>query len=96
MAQLVHLDRTVAQGLEVYSALTQIRNGLGKLEELDGLRAEAIGQSATIFAAVFGTNDATEAQALSDRWATLLSAYGDSGNTEFEKLRIILNTFLSA
>lgn len=96
MAELVHINRSVAAGLEVYSALTQIRNGIGKLEELEGLKNEAIGVSQGTMQSVFGTNTTTEAQILSDRWGAFLAAWNDGNNAEFAKLRDLVNAFVSA
>ncbi len=97
MAQLVHINRSVPAGSELYSALIQIRNGFAKLEELNGLKNEAIGQgdNAVTMQSVFGTNTTAEAQALSDRWGALLAAFQDSGNAEYAKLRDIINTLVS-
>lgn len=97
MAQLVHINRSVPAGAEIYNALLQIRNGLGKLEEMEGLKNEAIGQgdNAVTMQAVFGTNTTAEAQALSDRWGALLAAWNDGGNAEFAKLRDMVNTLVS-
>lgn len=96
MADLVHINRSVPAGLEVYSALTQIRAGFGKLEELEGLKNESIGKDAATMQSVFGINTTAEAQALADRWGALLAAFGDSGNAEYAKLRDMINTLVSA
>lgn len=96
MAQLVHINRSVPAGLELYSALIQIRNGIGKLEEIDGLRREAIGAGAATMQSIFGTNTEIEAQAMSDRLGAFLAAWNDAGNAEYAKLRDILNTLVSA
>ena len=60
---------------------------MGILEELDGVRAQAIGDSQATMASTFGTATNDQAQALSDRWSAFLAAYGDSGNAEMGKLR---------
>jgi hypothetical protein len=89
MALIVHINRQVPAGAEIHAGLQQIRAGIGKLEELDGLRAQAIGASAAEMQAVFGTNDTAEAQALNDRWAAFLDAYSNSGNPAFDEYAIL-------
>lgn len=96
MAELVHINRSVPAGMELYSALQQIRTGIGKLEELNGLKNEAIGAGQGTMQSVFGTNTTTEAQILSDRWGAFLAAWNDLGNAEYAKLRDLVNTFVSS
>lgn len=91
MAQIVYLNSTNANGGRVLSALSQINDGLGKLREMDGLRAESIGAGAATMASNFGAFDSAQAQALSDRWGALLAAFEDTGNAEYAKLRDLLN-----
>jgi hypothetical protein len=95
MALIVHINRSVQAGAEVYNALHQIRAGIGKLEELDGLRAEAVAVNQDTMAAVFGIPSNAEAQALSDRWVALLAAHNDSGNAEFAKLRDLIDALVA-
>ena len=90
MATIVRITRTVPSGLEMFSALMQIRNGIGKLKELDELRANAIGMSAAEMVSVFGLASEVDAQTINDRWDAFLSAYEDSGNAEYAKLRDLL------
>lgn len=91
MAQIVYLNSTNQNGGRVLQALAQIRDGLGTLAELDGLRAESIGAGQATMAANFGAADNSQGQALSDRWGALLAAYENSGNAEYAKLRDMIN-----
>lgn len=94
MASLVYLSTGNQRAIELVKALEQINEGIAKLHELNGLRAECIGVGASTVATVFGVADNTQAQAMSDRWAAFLSAYADSGNTEYAKLRDLLNAVI--
>lgn len=96
MASIVYINTGVPAGNQAYSALQRIRNGIGTLEELDGLRAEAIGAGAGTMASVFGTGDSTQGQALSDRWVAFLAAYNDNGNTEMQKLRDLIDALTAS
>lgn len=91
MASLVYLSTANERAIKVIDALEKINEGLADLQELNGLRAEAIAAGASVMASVFGAADDTQAQALNDRWAAVLSAFADSGNTEYGKLRDLLN-----
>lgn len=91
MAEIVYVNSTNQNGGRVLGALAQIRDGLGTLQELDGLRAESIGAGQETMGANFGVADDGQAQALSDRWGALLAAFESSGNAEFAKLRDMLN-----
>ena len=71
MALLVHVKDTNVRGNQLNFAINQLRDGLAFFEKYDGLRAQSIGVSATKFGSVFGIDDATEAQALNDRWASI-------------------------
>jgi hypothetical protein len=96
MADIVHINRSVPAGQTIYNALANnIRHGIGTLEELDGLRAQAIGASAGEMQSVFGTNTTNEAQALNDRWTAFLAAYNDSGNDEYAKLRDLIDALVA-
>jgi hypothetical protein len=70
--------------------------GIGLLEELDGLRAQAIGESAGTMQSVFGCGTSGEAQALNDRWVDFLAAYNDTGNTEYSKLRDLIDALVAS
>ena len=74
MASFVHINTNKVDGTQVISALQQISNGLGTLQELEGRRAEAIATSQAEMQSIFGTSTPEEAQVLSDRWAALLLA----------------------
>lgn len=91
MATIGYINQNNANGQRVLNALNQIRTGLGTLQELDGLRAESIGAGQSTMAANFGVDSDANAQGLSDRWSALLSAYEDSGNSEYAKLRDLIN-----
>ena len=71
MALLVHVKDTNILGNQLNLAINQLRDGLAYFEKYDGLRAHSIGVSAVKFGSVFGIDDATEAQALNDRWASI-------------------------
>jgi hypothetical protein len=71
MALLVHVKDTNILGNQLNLAINQIRDGIAFFEKYDGLRAQTIGVSAAKLGSVFGVEDATEAQALSDRWAKI-------------------------
>jgi hypothetical protein len=71
MATLVNVQGDSLLGSEVLEAIEQIRQGLAVLKKYDGMRAELLAVSATKFGEHFGITDATEAQAMSDRWSAL-------------------------
>ena len=96
MASIVYINRSVPAGSEIWHGLDKIRKGIGVLEELDGLRAQAIGESQGTMQSVFGCGTTTEAQALNDRWAAFLAAYNDSGNTEYAKLRDLIDALVAS
>jgi len=91
MALIVKISANNARGQEIMNALEQIRVGLSTLQKHDGLRKESIAVSSTEMANNFGVSTDAQAQALSDRWDGLLLAYADSGNTEYSKLRDLVN-----
>lgn len=95
MATIININSSnrTANARDVVQAVNNLRNALGILEKLDGLRAEAIGASQATMASVFSVATNAEAQALSDRWGALLAAWNDSSNTEFAKLRDFINAF---
>lgn len=74
MALLVNVSDANILGNQLNFAINQIRDGLAFFEKYDGLRAQTIGVSAAKFGETFGIADATEAQALSDRWASISAA----------------------
>ncbi len=86
MATILNIDSNNANGVKVLNAINQIREGLGTLVELNGLRANAIGVGTSEMEGTFGV-DTGEGQALSDRWGALIAAFQDAGNTEYQKLR---------
>lgn len=91
MAAILKLDSNNANGQRVLNALDQIRQGIGTLQELDGLRANAIGTSQTEMQGVFGAASTSDAQGVSDRWGAFLAAYEDGSNAELAKLRDLIS-----
>jgi len=76
MAEIVTLDRNASHAAgQIAQAIDLLRNGLAKLERMDGLRAQSIAESPAVMASNFGVENDAEAQALSDRIAALLAAY---------------------
>lgn len=96
MADIVYINRSVPAGSEIWHTLNKIREGIGELEELNGLRAESIGAGQATMQSVFGCGTTDEAQALSDRWVNFLAAFGDSGNSEMGKLRDLINPLVAS
>lgn len=91
MAQITYINANSPNGQKVIAALSQIREGFGTLQELDGFRLESVGAGAATMAANFGLADTSQAQALSDRWGALLAAYENANNAEYAKLRDMIN-----
>jgi len=73
MADIVYIYANNQTGQEALGAIRQISSGLATLDRLDGLRANSIGVSAAQMQANFGTLNAAQAQALSDRWAGIIA-----------------------
>lgn len=73
MALLVHVKDSNTLGNQLNFAMNQIRDGLAFFEKYAGMRAQTISVSAATFGATFGIDNPTEAQALSDRWASIES-----------------------
>lgn len=96
MASIVYINRQVPGGSEIWHALDRIRQGIGELEELDGLRAQAIGAGQGTMQSVFGCGTTAEAQALNDRWVAFLAAYNDTGNAEYAKLRDLIDALVAS
>lgn len=94
MADFVHINRQVPEGGTVANSLLGIRRAVGVLEELEGLKNEAIGKSQGDMQSIFGTNTPTEAQILADRWGAFLAAYNDLDNAEYAKLRDLVNALV--
>lgn len=91
MALIVNFTSATDPGNNVVTALNLIRQGISRLEQIDGQRAEAIGAGASTMASIFGVANASEAQALSDRIGALLAAFNSSSNAEYAKLRDLIN-----
>jgi len=73
MADIVYIYANNQTGQEALSAIRQIAQGLATLNRLEGLRANSIGVSAETMQNNFGTLNAAQAQALSDRLAGVLA-----------------------
>jgi hypothetical protein len=88
MALIVKVDSNANnEAAEGFGACKAILNGFAALDRLDALRAESIAVGATEMASNFGVETDAQAQAYSDRWAAALAAWNDSGNSEFQKIR---------
>jgi len=72
MASLVIVTAANPQGAEVLQACAQIRDGIAKLQKIDGQRLQAIGASVNEFETRFGVT-AGGGQALSDRIGAFLN-----------------------
>lgn len=75
MADIVYIQTSNPNGAKVLNALRKIQEGIGELNQLDGLRANSIGSSQAVMATNFGTADNTQAQILSDRLSSVTSWY---------------------
>lgn len=95
MATIAYIG-TGGNGGRVLSALQQIREGIGTLQELDGLRAESIGAGQAIMAQNFNAASNADAQILSDRWGAFLAAWDDLGNSDYSILRDMVNAITQA
>ena len=73
MADIVYIYQSTSTGQEALGAIRQIAQGFATLDRLDGLRANSIGVSDTVMASNFGTLNAAQGQALSDRWAGIIA-----------------------
>ena len=73
MADIVYIYANNQTGQEALAAIKQISSGFATLDRLDGLRANSIGVSAEVMQSNFGTLNAAQAQALSDRWAGIVA-----------------------
>ncbi len=83
MANIIKIAPSNSTGSRIVTAMDQVRQGVGTLRELDGLRANAIGMSQAEMKAVFGTATSNDAQGLSDRWSALLDALYNPGNAAY-------------
>lgn len=95
MATIAYIG-TSGNGGKVLGALQQIREGIGTLQELNGLRAESIGASQAIMTQNFNAISGTDAQILSDRWGAFLAAWDDLGNPDYAVLRDMVNAITAA
>lgn len=73
MALLINVDSSTYRGAEIAKAIQQIRDGLAIFDKYNGLRAQTIGVSAAKFGEVFGIANPVEAQAMSDRWSSIVA-----------------------
>lgn len=94
MATIVKIDRANQMGSEILRGMQQIREGLGTLRRIDGMRAQAIAVSAAELEALFGV-EAGGGQALSDRLAAFWDFYdtqwGETGYEYAAKLRDLVD-----
>lgn len=65
------VDGLKAVSGEMGEAFAKLSDGMD-LTMVEGLRAQTIGVSAAKFGEVFGITDPTEAQAMSDRWSSIV------------------------
>jgi hypothetical protein len=84
MATIIGIAGNSQLGSRVVSAASALRDGLGTLRELDGLRANAIGVSQAEMQSIFGASSTGDAQALNDRWAALLYAVFNEGSPDYD------------
>ena len=89
MANIIKISPSNSTGSRIVTALDQVRQGVGTLRELDGLRANAIGTSQTEMKSVFGTTTTSDAQALSDRWGALLDAIYNPVNAAYAHFALL-------
>lgn len=82
MALLIKIDSSTYRGNEIAKAIQSIRDGLAVFDKYEGLRAQSIGVSAETFGEVFGIAEPTEAQAMSDRWSSIVAG-NYTGFTDF-------------
>jgi hypothetical protein len=97
MAIIVKVDSNANnQTAEAYGACKAIQNGFATLYKMNQLRLDSIGVGQAEKAANFGVHGidqpATDAMAAaySDRWQDAINAWNDSVNTEFEKIRVLV------
>ncbi len=83
MANIIKIAPNNSTGSRIVTAMDQVRQGVGTLRELDGLRANAIGAGQAEMKAVFGTATTDDAQGLSDRWSALLDAIYNPANAAY-------------
>jgi hypothetical protein len=83
MANIIKIAASNSTGSRVITAIDQMRQGVGTLRELDGLRANAMGSGQVEMKAVFGTATNDDAQGLSDRWSALLAAMYDPNHAAY-------------
>ncbi|MBI1260042.1 MAG: hypothetical protein GC204_21450 [Chloroflexi bacterium] len=89
MANILKIAPSNSTGSRVITAIDQMRQGVGTLRELDGLRANAIGTSQTEMKSVFGTATTDDAQGLSDRWSAFLTALYDPNNGAYSHFALL-------
>lgn len=75
MAGIVYIYANNQTGQEALGAIRQIAQGFATLDRLEGLRANSISVSAATMQSNFGTLNAAQAQALSDRWSSIIAWY---------------------
>jgi hypothetical protein len=84
MANMVNIDKSATSAAaDLATAITMIRNGIGKLKGLDGFRKQSIGVNAALMQTNFGVESEAQATDLSNRWAAFFTAYDGGTITAF-------------
>lgn len=83
MAEIIRIAQNNPYGSQIVQAAAQLRSAIGTLQTLNGLRDQAIAAGAGEMMDIFGTTDLTEAQALSDRWQSLLDVVFNPASDQF-------------
>lgn len=100
MAQIIRIAPNNPYGAQIVRAAAQLREAIGTLQELNGLRDQAIGGGATEMMSIFGTSDETAAQALGlpgqarDRWQSLLNVVFNPAAAQFDEF-VYLRDFMN-
>lgn len=94
MAQIIRIAPNNQYGAQIVQAAAQLRSAIGTLQELNGLRDQAIAAGTTEMMSIFGTSDETAAQALSDRWQSLLEVIFDPAAAQFDNF-VYLRDFMN-
>lgn len=83
MADILLIAQSSQLGGRIVGAAQSIRGGFATLNELDGIRDNAIGDSQATMQVLFGTASTQDAQTLSDRWGALLYNAYNEGSTHY-------------
>jgi hypothetical protein len=91
MASIVIVGTSTTPGGTVMGALQQIRDGFATLNELNGLRANAIGTSQAEMATVFGLSSNADAQTLNDRWIAVITDWNTNADAAMNHLHDLID-----